>query len=49
MLDNSLVNSWLTRVSHVSLLRVGKLRLWPGALNIAAVKDYGFQASPFLS
>ena len=34
-------------VSHASSRRVGKVRRWHVALNIAAVKDYGIP--PFLS
>ena len=36
-------------VSHASSRRVGKVRRWHVALNIAAVKDYGIPLYPFLS
>ena len=38
----------LYHISHASLRRVGKLRLWHVALNIATVKDYGIPLTPFL-
>ena len=39
----------LYHISHASLRRVGKLRLWHVALNIATAKDYGIPLSPSLS